>query len=63
MHYQPHTQDRTLKMQHKAPIRSQTLGPAMLGNISIQSTGQRKGIMFANPSTGQIGLMFLSIMS
>ncbi len=50
-------------MQHKAPIRSLTLGPAMPGNISIQSTGQRKGIMFANPSTGQIGLMFLSIMN
>ncbi len=32
-------------MQHKDPIRSQMRGPAMPGNISIQSTGQRKGIM------------------
>ncbi len=50
-------------MQRKAPIRSLTLGPVIPGNISIQPTGQRKGIMFANPSTGQIGLMFLSIMN
>jgi len=50
-------------MQHKAPIRSQTLGPAMPRDISIQSTGQGKGIVFANPSTGQIGLMFLSRMN
>lgn len=63
MHYQTHTQDRALKMQHKAPIRSQTLGPAMPGNISIQSTDQRKGTSFANPNTGQIGLMFLSIIN
>ena len=50
-------------MQHKAPIRSQMLGPAMPGNISIQSIGQRKGIMFTNPSMSQIGLMFLNIMN
>lgn len=30
-------------MQDKAPIRSQTLGPAMPGNVSVQSTGQHKG--------------------
>lgn len=27
----------------KAPIRSLTLGPAMPGNVSNQSTGQRQG--------------------
>ena len=62
-HYQPHTQDRTLKMQDKALIRSQTLGPAMPGNVSVQSTGQRKGTLLANPSTGQIGPTLLSIVN
>ncbi|EBF4784799.1 hypothetical protein AC369_20290 [Salmonella enterica subsp. diarizonae] len=45
-------QDRTLGMQHKAPIRSQTLGPVMPGKYQNQTTGQHKGIR-ANPSTGQ----------
>lgn len=39
----PHSQDRTLRVQHKAPIRSLTAGLAMLGNVSSQSTGQREG--------------------
>lgn len=50
-------------MQDKAPIRSQTLGPAMPGNASNQSTGQHQGIQLANPSLGQIELTFLSIVN
>jgi hypothetical protein len=46
---------------YEAPIRSQTLGPMMLGEHRDRSTGQRKGIS-ANPSTGQTGTMFLSIL-
>lgn len=37
----PHSQDRTLRVQHKAPIRSLTAGLAI--NVSSQSTGQREG--------------------
>ena len=44
-------------MQDKAPIRSHTVGPAMLGERRVRSTGQRQGIL-ANPSTGQIGPAF-----
>ena len=55
------SQDRTLKMQHKAPIRSQTLGPAMPGKYQNRTTGQHKGIR-ANPSTGQSDPVFESIL-
>jgi hypothetical protein len=48
-------------MQYKAPIRSQTPGPAMPGSVSVQSTGQHKGTQWANPSTSQIGLTLMSI--
>ena len=47
-------------MQYKAPIRSQALGPMMLGERPAESTGQRKG-SFANPSTGQIRQAFKDI--
>lgn len=48
-------------MQHKAPIRSQTLGPAMPGKYQNRTTGQHKGIR-ANPSTGQSDPVFESIL-
>ena len=46
-------------MQNKAPIRSQTLGPATLGERRTRPTGQFQGSS-ANPSTGQIGPTFRS---
>jgi hypothetical protein len=48
-------------MHHKAPIRSQTLGPAMLGKYQNRTTDQHKGIR-ANPSTGQSDRVFESIL-
>ena len=48
-------------MQYKAPIRSQALGPVMLGERLAESTGQRKG-SFTNPSTGQTRQAFKYIL-
>jgi hypothetical protein len=44
-------------VQNKAPIRSQTLGPATLGERRIQSTGQREGSA-ASRRLGQTGTTF-----
>src|SRR5689334_25029720 len=35
-HHQPQSQDRTLMVQYKAPIRSQALSPMMLGERADQ---------------------------
>ena len=60
LNYQPQSQDRTLTVQYKAPIRSQTLGPVTLGEHQYWPTGQCKG-NYANPSTGQANTMFIRI--
>lgn len=53
--HQPLCHGKTLKLQHKAPIRLLAVGP-MSGEHRkpIESTGQYKA-NGANPSTGQIG--------
>lgn len=64
-HHQPHLPDRTLTVQYKAPIRSQALGPATLGERHDQidrSTQRQTGqSQHGSDSAGVLGHIKLSI--